>query len=64
MTNEQILSMLSPMNYACLYVKTDDHLCKFGPTEPIWRNCLDHATDEQRAVLTEKLNRWNARLSV
>jgi hypothetical protein len=63
MKDPEILALVSTMNYASLYVKSDDESIKFGPGELLWHSKLRSATVEQRELLVEKLQKWNERIS-
>lgn len=63
MKNPEILALVATLNYASLYVKSDDESIKFGPGESLWHSSLRKATIEQRELLVEKLQKWNERVS-
>jgi hypothetical protein len=63
MKDPEILALVATLNYASLYVKSDDESIKFGPGELLWHANLRSATIEQRELLEEKLQRWSKRIS-
>lgn len=63
MTNREILALLKPMNYGCLFVMANGQQVKFGFGELKWRRDLQRMTDEQREALSERLRHWSERRS-
>jgi hypothetical protein len=59
MNNNEILTHLERVSYASIIVDT----VKLGPGRPNWEAALQQLTPEQRAILEEKIERFDTLLS-
>jgi hypothetical protein len=57
MTNEEIMAIAAQQSYAALYI---NRTLRLGPGRPHWIAQLARLTLDERQVLEQKLERWEA----